>query len=214
MPSSRQAWGPAPSIPTPTATAEHANKTLRGQPCSDMHVEPWPVRVQAEEKSRHLRRTFPLPCPPWDTGAGFSETPRPASTESWEGSPAAPCWPRDHWHRGCAHPASPSPWRSHQPQEHAPLVAPEPKAKVMKKLFQAVPRQALLRHGHPCTAGNIIAAGKVARKGPGRPQRAHSGQKSPLAKRGWGDECQHVDTSLMRGQRAPGHGGDLGGGRR
>lgn len=93
-------------------------------------------------------------------------------------------------------------------------MAPAPKAKVMKKLFQAIPGQAVPGHGHPCVAGKVTAAGNAARKGTHQPLRVHSEQKAPLARRGWGDEGQHIGTSLVRGQRAPGHGGDLGGGRR
>lgn len=93
-------------------------------------------------------------------------------------------------------------------------MAPAPKTKVMKNLFQAVPGQALPGHGHPSMAGNVSTAGNVAQKGAGMPQWVHSEQKSLLVKRGWEDECQHIGTSLLRGQRAPGHGGDLGGGRR
>lgn len=172
MPSSCQAWGAAPSIPTPT---EHANKPLRGQPSSDTHIQPWPGR----RKFQTPQEDVPTSLPSVGYSTGIPETPVPDSTESWGGSPAAPCWPWDHQHRGCGHPASPNPWRSHQPQEHAPLVAPAPKAKVMKKLFQAVPGQVLPEHRHPCVVKNVTTVGNAAPKDTCQPQQAEvtAGQK-------------------------------------
>lgn len=58
--SSYQARGATWCVPTPNTTAEHANKTLHGQPFLDTHIQPWLYTVceLAEKPSRLL----PLPC--------------------------------------------------------------------------------------------------------------------------------------------------------
>lgn len=138
----------------------------------------------------------PISLPSVRYRTGIPATLRPASTESWDGSLAAPCSPRDHQLQGCAHPASPSPWRSHPPREHAPLLAPAPKAKVMK-LFQAVPRQVLPGHRHPCVAGNVTAAGTMARKGTRQALWVHSEQKAPKSSWLWGRPRKGQEVTIL-----------------